>query len=88
VRSVDYRENENKSLLHIEAGELPLETRNQILAEVFGMIEDEGSLPSRIAEAEARRTEDELAAMAEEAEKTEESGGDTNGVEKDFSGIV
>ncbi|MCL2094360.1 MAG: PilZ domain-containing protein [Treponema sp.] len=40
VRSVAYRENFNRSLLHVEADPLPIEMRNQIMGEVFGMIPD------------------------------------------------
>ena len=51
VRSVDYKEDQNRSVLHIEADPLPIEIRNQILGEVFGMLpEDEEELPYRIAE--------------------------------------
>jgi c-di-GMP-binding flagellar brake protein YcgR len=48
VRSVDYNEDANHSMLHIEADSLPFETRNAILAEVFGMQEEEDALPLRI----------------------------------------
>ncbi|MDR0710606.1 MAG: PilZ domain-containing protein [Spirochaetaceae bacterium] len=71
VRSVDYKEAENKSILHIEADELPLETRNHILAEVFGMTDDEESLPLRIANEQAEKMENEFAAMNDEPEKKE-----------------
>jgi c-di-GMP-binding flagellar brake protein YcgR len=60
VRSVDYKEKDNKSLLHIEADDLPLATRNHILAQVFGMVEDEESLPLRIMNEEAEKVEKEL----------------------------
>ena len=46
VRSLAYKGEFNRSLLHIEADPLPIETRNQILGEVFGMLpEDEEDLP-------------------------------------------
>jgi c-di-GMP-binding flagellar brake protein YcgR len=48
VRSVDYRESENRSLLHVEAETLPLATRNHILAQVFGMVDNENDLPLRV----------------------------------------
>jgi c-di-GMP-binding flagellar brake protein YcgR len=48
VRSVDFNEDANHSMLHIEADSLPFETRNAILAEVFGMQEEEDALPLRI----------------------------------------
>ena len=51
VRSVEYKEDTNKSLLHVEADPLPIEIRNQILGEVFGMLpEEEEELPSRTQE--------------------------------------
>jgi c-di-GMP-binding flagellar brake protein YcgR len=51
VRSVDIRKDANQSLLHIEADTLPVETRNQILGEVFGMADEEDEpLPFRVAE--------------------------------------
>jgi hypothetical protein len=37
VRSSDYSEETNRSLLHIEADPLTLATRNRILAQVFGV---------------------------------------------------
>ena len=67
VRSVDYKEDMNRSLLHVEADLLPLDVRNQILGEVFNMLpEDEEELPFRLLDEEA----EEMAA----AEETEESG--------------
>jgi len=49
VRSVEYKEDINRSLLHIEADPLPIEIRNQILGEVFGMLpEEEDDLPFRM----------------------------------------
>lgn len=55
VRSVDFNETANRSILHIEADSLPLETRNQILGEVFGMLpeEDDEELPFRVLDEEA-----------------------------------
>ena len=53
VRSADFKEDSNKSLLHVEADPLPIEIRNQILGEVFGMLpEDEEELPYRVLEEE------------------------------------
>jgi c-di-GMP-binding flagellar brake protein YcgR len=56
VRSVDFKEDINRSILHMEADDLPLETRNQILGEVFGMLpeEDEEELPFRLLDDEAQ----------------------------------
>ena len=54
VRSVEYREEMNRSLLHVEADPLPIEIRNQILGEVFGMLpEEEEDLPFRMLGEEA-----------------------------------
>jgi c-di-GMP-binding flagellar brake protein YcgR len=55
VRSVEGRENSSRSLLHIEADPLPMEIRNQILGEVFGMLpeDDEDELPFRMLDDEA-----------------------------------
>jgi c-di-GMP-binding flagellar brake protein YcgR len=53
VRSVEYKEDTNRSLLHIEADTLPLETRNYILGEVFGMLpEDDDFIPFRLLDEE------------------------------------
>jgi c-di-GMP-binding flagellar brake protein YcgR len=49
VRSVDYKEAILRSLLHVEADPLPLYAQNEILAEVFGMQDDnEEDLPFRL----------------------------------------
>ena len=54
VRSMEYKEDKNRSLLHVEADPLPIEIRNQILGEVFGMLpEDEEDLPFRLLGEEA-----------------------------------
>jgi c-di-GMP-binding flagellar brake protein YcgR len=54
VRNVEFREDANRSLLHVEADPLPIEVRNRILGEVFGMLpEDEEDLPFRILDEEA-----------------------------------
>jgi len=55
IRSVDFIEEKNRSLLHVQADPLPTETRNQILAEVFGMLpnEDDEDLPFRVLDEEA-----------------------------------
>ena len=54
VRSLDFQEDVNKSLLHIEADPMPIETRNQILGEVFGMLpEEDDELPFRVLDDEA-----------------------------------
>jgi c-di-GMP-binding flagellar brake protein YcgR len=55
IRSADFKEDVNRSVLHVEADPLPLEIRNQILGEVFGMLpdEDEEELPFRLLDEEA-----------------------------------
>jgi c-di-GMP-binding flagellar brake protein YcgR len=54
VRSVEYKEEPNRSLLHIEADPLPIEVRNKILGEIFGMLpEEEEDLPFRLLGEEA-----------------------------------
>ena len=55
VRSVDFREEANRSILHIEADPLPIDVRNQILGEVFGMLpeDDDDELPFRVLDDEA-----------------------------------
>jgi hypothetical protein len=54
VRYLDYHEDTNKSLLHAEADPMPLETRNHILGEVFGMLpEEDDELPFRVLDEEA-----------------------------------
>jgi c-di-GMP-binding flagellar brake protein YcgR len=55
VRSVDFREDMNRSILHVEADTLPIDIRNQILGEVFGMLpeDDEEELPFRVLNDEA-----------------------------------
>jgi c-di-GMP-binding flagellar brake protein YcgR len=51
VRSVDFKEETNRSVLHVEADTLPIKTRNKILGEVFGMMSDEDEeLPFRVIE--------------------------------------
>jgi c-di-GMP-binding flagellar brake protein YcgR len=54
VRSTHYREDTNRSNLHIEAEALPIETRNKILGEVFGVMpEEDEELPYRVLDDEA-----------------------------------
>ncbi|GHV94025.1 pilus assembly protein PilZ [Spirochaetia bacterium] len=55
VRSVDFRQDTNRTVLHVEADPLPMEIRNQILGEVFGMLpeDDEDELPFRVLDDEA-----------------------------------
>jgi len=55
VRSVDFNQDLNTSLIHMEADPLPIAVRNHILCEVFNMLqdEDEEELPFRVLEEEA-----------------------------------
>ena len=55
VRSVDYFQDGNMSLVHMESDTLPFGVRNKILCEVFNMLpeEDEEELPFRVLEEEA-----------------------------------
>ena len=54
IRSLEYKEDLNRSILHVEADPLPLEIRNLILGEVFGMLpEEEEDLPFRLLGEEA-----------------------------------
>jgi len=55
VRSIEYNQVGNISLVRMEADPLPIGTRNSILCEVFDMLpeEDEDELPFRVLEEEA-----------------------------------
>ncbi|MCL2809730.1 MAG: PilZ domain-containing protein, partial [Treponema sp.] len=55
VRSVEYHQETNTSVLRLEADPLPIATRNHILCEVFNMLpdDDEDELPFRVLEEEA-----------------------------------
>ena len=45
VRSFQYKEDQKKSLVHIESDPLPIEVRNQILGEIFGMLDSDEDIP-------------------------------------------
>jgi len=55
VRSTDYNQETNISIIHMEADPLPIAVRNHILCEVFNMLpeEDEEELPFRVTGEEA-----------------------------------
>lgn len=55
VRSVSFNQEINRSVLHMESDPLPIEIRNQILGEVFGMLpeDDDEELPFRVLDDEA-----------------------------------
>ncbi|MDR0403233.1 MAG: PilZ domain-containing protein [Treponema sp.] len=55
VRSVEFNEEQNRSLLHLEADPLSIETRNHILGEVFGMLpEEDDDLPFKVIDEEIK----------------------------------
>jgi c-di-GMP-binding flagellar brake protein YcgR len=59
VRSADFNDETNRSTLHIQADNLPVETRNQILGEVFGVLSDEDeTLPFRVLDEEVEGESD------------------------------
>jgi c-di-GMP-binding flagellar brake protein YcgR len=58
VRTVNYNEDANRSVLHIEADSLPPNIRNEILGEIFGMQNDEEALPFRVTEGNSEDGED------------------------------
>ena len=54
VRSVDYFQETNMSIVHMESDPLPVLTRNRILCEVFNLLEEEeDELPFRVIEEES-----------------------------------
>jgi c-di-GMP-binding flagellar brake protein YcgR len=60
VRSIEYKEDINRSLLHIEADELSQEVRNRVLGAVFGMLseaEEDEELPFRVQEKDDKKVE-------------------------------
>jgi c-di-GMP-binding flagellar brake protein YcgR len=56
IRSVDYQQASNISVVHMEADELPISTKNHILCEVFDMLsdDDDDELPYRVIEEETK----------------------------------
>jgi hypothetical protein len=54
VRSVDYQQESNMSLIHMEADPLSVSVRNHIMCEVFNMLpdDDDEELPFRVQEEE------------------------------------
>jgi hypothetical protein len=56
VRSTGFKEDTNRSLLRIEADPLPMEIRNHILGQMFGMSsDDDDDLPFRVLDDEAAK---------------------------------
>jgi c-di-GMP-binding flagellar brake protein YcgR len=66
IRSTNYREENNRTVLRIEAEPLPVKIKNHILGEVFGMLpnDDEDELPFRVMDDEM----DTLAAGGDQAD--------------------
>jgi len=74
-RSVEYKEDLDRSVIHIEADPLPIEVRNKILGEVFGMLpEDEEELPFRVLEKEADDLTADPLTLHEEEENSDSMG--------------
>ncbi|MDR2073220.1 MAG: PilZ domain-containing protein [Spirochaetaceae bacterium] len=68
IRSMEYTDTTNRSLIHIEADPMAIETRNHILGEVFGMLpEEDDELPFRILDEEAENTGDDTSAVSDAA---------------------
>ncbi|MDR0586538.1 MAG: PilZ domain-containing protein [Treponema sp.] len=53
VRSVEFDKEQSRSLLHLEADPMVIETRNHVLGEVFGMLPEEDDLPFKVLDEEA-----------------------------------
>jgi len=75
IRMVEHKEESNRSKLHVEADPLPIEIRNKILGEVFGMLPDEEEeLPFRLLGEEAEAEGASLGAETEAEELSEDDG--------------
>jgi c-di-GMP-binding flagellar brake protein YcgR len=70
VRSVDYYRDTNTTIVHMEADNLPIGTRNYLLCEVFNLLpeDDEDELPFRVLEDEADVITEQAARKAAEQE--------------------
>jgi len=68
VRSVDYFRDTNMTIVHMEADNLPIGTRNYLLCEVFNLLpeDDEDELPFRVLEDEANVITEQAARKAAE----------------------
>jgi len=66
VRSVDYFQEINTTIVHMEADPLPIGTRNYLLCEVFNLLpeDDEDELPFRVLEDEANAATGQMAREA------------------------
>jgi len=73
VNSFEYKEDVNRSILHVAADPLPIEVRNLILGEVFGMLpEEEDDLPFRLLGEEAESLSSEFSPTKGEDDAFEE----------------
>jgi len=90
VRSINYREDTNRSVLHIEAEPLPNETRNHILGEVFGMLpdDDEDELPFRVLDGETAPNADDDAENEAPADNAPAADGTANDAPAKSGGVV
>jgi c-di-GMP-binding flagellar brake protein YcgR len=81
IRSTNYREDTSRTVLRIEAEPLPMEIKNHILSEVFGMLpdDDEDELPFRVMDGE-------MAALTGGGDRV--SGDQTDGASPEDSDVV
>jgi c-di-GMP-binding flagellar brake protein YcgR len=91
IRSTNYREDTDRTVLRIEAEPLPKEVKNHIMSEVFGMLpdDDEDELPFRV-------MDDEMAALTggggrtnsarADGDQTDNEQADSEQVDSIFSG--
>jgi len=78
VRSTTFKQDTNRSVLRIEADPMPMEIRNHILGQMFGMSQDDDDeLPFRVLEDEAAKSvsnaagNDPFSAIAQEKESAD-----------------
>jgi c-di-GMP-binding flagellar brake protein YcgR len=85
VRSLEFDEENSRSLVHIEADPMPLETRNHIMGEVFGMLpEEDEDLPFRVLDEEAAGDAgNSMPESSAEARSPEENSGNTSAIADD-----
>jgi len=78
IRSTNYREDTNRTVLRIEAEPLPVKVKNNILSEVFGMLpdDDEDELPFRV-------MDDEMAALTGGSDRTNNDRADGGQMDSD-----
>jgi len=67
VRSTSYKADTNRSVLRIEADPMPMEIRNHILGQMFGMSpDDDDDLPFRVLEDEAAKSSSNTGAVIDD----------------------